>query len=175
VLFIAACGALLSFSEAAAHTDLVSTTPAAGAVLDAAPASVVLTFNEDLLVASAEASILDNSGGLITTVEAAVAGSIVTIPWPAGLDAGAYEVAYRVASGDGHPVTGTVPFSYTGPTNPVSTFAAAPTAALTPAPVPSGAPTPEPTRTAPSLFIIGGLLVAAALVGGIIIVRRGRQ
>ena len=108
-------------------------------------------------------------------VEAAVAGSIVTIPWPAGLDAGAYEVAYRVASGDGHPVTGTVPFSYTGPTNPASTFAATPTAALTPAPVPSGAPTPEPTRTAPNLFIIGGLLVAAALVGGIVIVRRGRQ
>ena len=87
MLFIAACGVLLPVSEASAHTDLVSTVPAAGAVLDTAPANVVLTFNEDLLAASAEASILDASGRLISTTEATVAGSIVTIPWPADLGA----------------------------------------------------------------------------------------
>lgn len=182
MLLIAACTALLPATEAAAHTDLVATVPAAGAVLDAAPVSVVLTFNEDLLAASAEASILDASGDLISTSEASVAGGIVTIPWPAGLDPGAYEVAYRVASGDGHPVTGTIPFSYTAPTNPVSPSAGAPEPAAepssTPAPEPtaepSGTPAPEPAGAAPNLFVIGALLVAAAIVGAFVVVRRSR-
>ena len=186
-LFIAACGLLMPISEASAHTELVSTVPSSGAVLDAAPVAVVLTFNEDLLAASAEASILDGSGDLVATSDATVDGSVVTVPWPAGLDAGAYEVAYRVASGDGHPVTGTVPFSYTGPTVPASPsarvtepaatspteLAAAPTVA--PAAEPSPAPASMPGGTAPNPFIIGALLVAAALIGGFIVVRRGRQ
>ncbi len=179
MLFIAACGVLLPVSEASAHTDLVSTVPTAGAVLDTAPANVVLTFNEDLLAASAEASILDASGGLISTTEATVAGSVVTIPWPASLGAGAYEVAYRVASGDGHPVTGTVPFSYTGPTEVASQSArvVAPAASPLgePAAGPSSEPTPEPAGTALNLLITGALLVAAVLVGGFVLIRRGRQ
>ena len=171
MLFIAACGVLLPVSEASAHTDLVSTVPAAGAVLDTAPANVVLTFNEDLLAASAEASILDASGGLISTIEATVSGSIVTIPWPAGLGAGAYEVAYRVASGDGHPVTGTVPFSYTGPATTANPSVGAPD----PTPAPPSARAPEPSGFVPNPFIVGALLVAAALIGGFVLVRRRRQ
>lgn len=179
MLFIAACGALLPVTEAAAHTDLVSTVPAAGAVLDAAPASVVLTFNEDLLAASAEASILDASGDLVATSEAMVTGSVVTVPWPAGLDAGAYEVAYRVASGDGHPVTGTVPFGYTAPTVATTPSTPAPEPVATPSGEPAAEPSPAPATEqaadAPNLFIIGALLVAAAIVGGVFVVRRGRS
>jgi len=149
----------------------VSTVPTAGAVLDTSPANVVLTFNEDLLEASAEASILDASGGLISTSESTIAGSVVTIPWPASLGAGAYEVAYRVASGDGHPVTGTVPFSYTGLANAASPSAGA----SDPAPAPSSPRAPEPSGFVPNPFIVGALLLAAALIGGFVLVRRGRQ
>ena len=98
-------------TAATAHTEVVSTLPSAGAVLNAAPNSVAITFNEALLAASVEASILDSVGALITSVTPEVDGTVVTIPWPAGLAAGGYEVAYRVASGDGHPVTGSVAFS----------------------------------------------------------------
>ena len=173
MLFIAACAVILPASGASAHTDLVSTVPATGAVLSSAPDAVILTFDEDLLAAAAEASILDSSGGLVREATATVSGAVATIAWPTDLGSGAYQVAYRVASGDGHPITGSLQFSYTvasgaaGQTAQSPEPAAAPTATATSAPVPGGA--------MPNLFVIGALLVAVAIAGAIVVVRRGRK
>ena len=51
----------------------------------------------------------------------------MSVPWPADIDAGTYQVAYRVVSADGHPVTGAITFTITGGAPPTPT--AAPTAA----------------------------------------------
>ena len=174
VLLAVALGMLMPVSSALAHTDVVSTVPDAGAVLDAAPGSVTFTFNEELLAASVEASILDSAGALISSVTPAVDGTVVTIPWPEGLPAGGYEVAYRVASGDGHPVTGSVEFSY------ASESGVAPPVGATPF-----APAPDPAESTPAAADAGGmaispffvviLLVVAAVVGGVMAVRRSRR
>jgi methionine-rich copper-binding protein CopC len=186
VLLAVALGMLMPVSSALAHTDVVSTVPDAGAVLDAAPGSVTFTFNEELLAASVEASILDSAGALISSVTPEVDGTVVTIPWPEGLPAGGYEVAYRVASGDGHPVTGSVEFRYASgsavPSEPgmPSESALAPPVGATPF-----APAPDPAESTPAAADAGGmainpffvviLLVVAAVVGGVIAVRRSRR
>ena len=186
VLLAVAVGMLTPVSSALAHTDVVSTVPDAGAVLDTAPGSVTFTFNEELLTASVEASILDSAGALISSVTPEVDGTVVTIPWPEGLPAGGYEVAYRVASGDGHPVTGSVEFSYAAgsaePSEPgtPSESGVAPPVGATPF-----APAPDPAASTPAAADAGGmainpffvviLLVVAAVVGGVIAVRRSRR
>ena len=189
VLLAVALGMLMPVSSALAHTDVVSTVPDAGAVLDTAPGSVTFTFNEELLAASVEASILDSAGALISSVTPEVDGTVVTIPWPEGLPAGGYEVAYRVASGDGHPVTGSVEFSYaagsaepSAPSEPgiPSESGVAPPVGATPF-----APAPDPAASTPAAADAGGmainpffvviLLVVAAVVGGVIAVRRSRR
>jgi len=169
VLAIAA-GVVMPATAATAHTEVVSTLPSAGAVLDAAPTSVAITFNEALLAASVEASILDSSGALITSVTPEVDGTVVTIPCPAGLAAGGYEVAYRVASGDGHPVTGSVAFSVT------TESALAPPSGATPF-----APDPAPLEPAAAAggvsiypFVLVFLLIAA-IAGVAVALRRGRR
>ena len=172
VVLAIAAGVVVPATAATAHTDVVSTLPSAGAVLDSAPTSVAITFNEDLLEASVEAAILDSSGALITSVMPEVDGTVVTIPWPSGLSAGTYEVAYRVASGDGHPVTGSLAFSVTtelalAPPVGATPFAPDP-ATLTPAAAEAGGVSVYP-------FALVFLLVVAAIAGGTVALRRGRR
>jgi methionine-rich copper-binding protein CopC len=99
-------------SSAFAHTDLIEAVPADGSELEVAPSSVIFTFNEELLEATVRVSITDESGAVVAKDVAESAGSVVTVPWPADLPVGAYSVSYRVVSGDGHPVTGEISFSY---------------------------------------------------------------
>jgi methionine-rich copper-binding protein CopC len=99
-------------SPAFAHTDLIEAVPADGSELEVAPNSVIFTFNEELLEATVRVSITDESGAVVAKDVAESAGSVVTVPWPADLPVGAYSVSYRVVSGDGHPVTGEISFSY---------------------------------------------------------------
>lgn len=108
-------GAVVIATPAHAHTDLVTTTPANGDVLDGAPTAVTLTFNEELLEAAVRVSITDESGAVVAKDIAESAGSDVIVPWPADLAAGTYVVSYRVVSGDGHPVSGDLTFTYGPP------------------------------------------------------------
>lgn len=177
-------GVLVPAGVAAAHTEVVSTRPAAGAILDEAPESVIITFNEELLAASVEASIIGSDGALVTAATPAVDGTVVTIPWPQDQPPGAYEVAYRVASGDGHPVTGSIAFSFAAGSSAASPSASpseqAPSSppAGSSSPVPSPAAASEPGQSggfAVNPFFIGVLLVIAAIVGGVLAVRRRRR
>lgn len=99
---------------AQAHTDLVGTTPADGAVVSEAPDSIVLQFNEVPLESLVDVVITDAAGAVVAMDAAEGSGTEVSVPWPASLSSGDYTVAYRVVSADGHPVTGTFSFSYTG-------------------------------------------------------------
>lgn len=123
-----------------AHTELDSSSPAANAQVGTAPTSVSLTFSEDIAAADATVSVAGPGGTDYAAGPATGDGDTLTVPLrPLGA-AGAYTVTYRVVSDDGHPVSGTVPFTLTSP-GPGA-------AATTPAPA-SGAPTAAAPETAP--------------------------
>ena len=105
---------LVSAPTASAHTALVSTTPADGETVTTAPTSIVLQFNEEPLEAMVDVVITDSSGDLVSMDAAEASGTDVLIPWPPSLGPGDYAVAYRVVSADGHPITGTFSFNFTG-------------------------------------------------------------
>ena len=137
-------------APASAHTQLVGVDPGEGDTVAAADV-VTLTFSEELLDLGTEASVTDASGA---TTPAAVDLSVptkvaITIPEVAP---GAFTLAWRVVSADGHPVEGTVAF--TAPDAPVIDTPVSPTASSTPdadgatPDADAASPTPEPTMYA---------------------------
>jgi hypothetical protein len=124
--------AVLLAPAAYAHNSLASSTPANGAVLNTAPATVTLKFLAKLTQQGTTATIADPAGdpagGAVQ-----VNGATVTVPLHPTV-AGQYTVNYKVASADGHTVQGKVAFTLT--------------AAAVPAPAPS--PSPSPTEAAPT-------------------------
>ena len=122
-----------------AHADLQVSTPADGESLDIAPEEIRLTFSEELFEELVEISILDAAGDLYSRIEVEQTpppGTDVIFPWPTQAPPGDYSIAYRVVSADGHPVTGTISFSY---------------AATAVEPSPSDtAPQPTPSDSTPS-------------------------
>ena len=124
---------------ASAHADLQVSTPEDGESLEIAPEEIRLTFSEELFEELVEISILDAAGDLYSTIEVEQTpppGTDVIFPWPTKAPPGAYSIAYRVVSADGHPVTGTISFSY---------------AATAVEPSPSDtAPQPTPSDSTPS-------------------------
>ena len=105
---------VLGAPTAWAHADLVETSPAQGEVISEAPASIVLRFNEEPLEAMVDVVITDATGEVVAMDAAEASGTEVVMPWPGAIGTGDYTVAYRVVSADGHPITGTFGFTYTG-------------------------------------------------------------
>ncbi|MGW3966138.1 copper resistance CopC family protein [Amycolatopsis sp. NPDC005003] len=110
-LAAAGCTVLLGAPAAAAHSVLVSSSPASGASVAAGPAEAVLEFNEPVENRFTELAVLGPDGtshweaGPASVVDARVFAPL----HPLG-PAGTYTIRYRVTSADGHPVSGTVPF-----------------------------------------------------------------
>lgn len=88
-----------------AHSALVSASPAAGETVTALPTKVVLTFNEDVAPGLAVIRVTDGEGLAVATGEAVVSGTSVTQKLVANLHAGSYQVAFKVTSADGHPIS----------------------------------------------------------------------
>jgi len=100
---------------AAAHAYIVATTPAAGAVVDNAPATVTVQFDEPVTLPDGPAlEVLDAVGRRVDKHDAAVdpddATAVVAHLLP--LRRGAYSVRWRVVSADTHVVHGTFTFGY---------------------------------------------------------------
>ncbi|MFD5244623.1 copper resistance protein CopC [Amycolatopsis sp. NPDC058340] len=110
VLFMA----LACAQPAMAHSVLVSSDPAKEASLDSAPAVVTLVFNEPLDRGFTELAVLGPDGtSHWEGGPPVVTGEKLSAPLrPLGA-AGVYTVKYRVVSADGHPVSGSVPFTLT--------------------------------------------------------------
>lgn len=101
-----------------AHAGLVSTDPAEGSKLDAAPTEVTLTFNEAVR-APAFIVVTAPDGKQQELDEPVIDGEVVTQALDPGTEAaihpgGAWTIAYRVVSDDGHTVQGHVRFRVTG-------------------------------------------------------------
>lgn len=171
---------------AAAHDDLVGSTPTAGETLATPPTSVTLSFSADVLTIGALVSVVDASG-TDWAGEPAIEMTDVITPLKDGMPAGAYEIRWRVVSSDGHPISGLVPFTVeaSAVTEVVPSPTPEVTAAATSEPEPEASAAPVADDAQDSLWespiartiaIAGaGAVVALALFFGISFIRRRRQ
>ena len=111
--------ALAPATPAQAHAELVSASPAQGAALATAPAAVTLRFTEKLnpgfttIVVSAARQRIPASPPAVHDADG-------TVTLDGSLPSGAYTVAYRVVSSDGHTVKGSYTFTVADPARPAT-------------------------------------------------------
>lgn len=149
VALLSVAALLMGAGATAAHSSLVSSSPAEGETLTTAPAQVELVFDQTINSSFLTVAITDESGKRFDDNSPAVDEERVRVKTTAAMTPGRYTVAYRVISADGHPITGSYSFTLLGS----STTTAAPTS--TPAPTATAAPqVPADDNGAPvSLFI----------------------
>lgn len=139
---------LLSFglvaAPASAHDALVASTPADGETLTTAPTELNLSYNAEIAQIGADVVVTDPAG-MVVSQPLTVAGTDVVVPLAADLAPGAYAVAWRVTSSDGHPIDGTLAFTLDVPT--VASPTAEPTSAE-PSTTESSATEPSASETA---------------------------
>ena len=179
---------------AQAHARFLASDPANGAKLTAAPASIKLTFNEDVLPGSAKLRV-DGPAGAAAVGAIVIRTTTVAAAMPPDLGSGTYTVTWRVTSADGHPISGAFRYTLTlpatattassasptptspTPTSPSSTDASAATsaAASTPA-APSASPSLDTTPVTPvasttdsgaTPLVVGALAVTLLVAGGL--------
>lgn len=101
-------------ATASAHAELVSASPANGAMLAGPPDAVELVFSEtvgrpaELVVLGPDGSEIE--GGELEVVDATMRRAYD----PAEFDPGSYTVSYQVTSADGHPISGSLSFMVHG-------------------------------------------------------------
>ncbi|MCW2837006.1 MAG: hypothetical protein JWQ15_1120 [Marmoricola sp.] len=109
-MVLAAVFGLGLVTPASAHAELVRSTPANGARLEAPPPEVRLRFTESVNLIEGGMRLVGPGGATVTTAAPVSAGRTVTWPMPADLPPGSYVVTWRVISSDGHPVSGAFSF-----------------------------------------------------------------
>ena len=142
-------GVVTMASPALAHDALIASNPADGAALSEAPAQLVLTYNAEIASIGAEVAITAPDGASALGGDLTIAGTEVTVPLAPDLANGAYAIAWRVTSSDGHPISGELAFTLDAPvaeTNDPATTEPATTEAAT-----SDSPTPAPSTTTPAM------------------------
>ena len=126
VVAVAISSALIAISAwpAAGHAQLVASTPADRATIAKAPTRVLLEFSGRLIADTASVTATGPQGqqALATTGSS----TTVTARWPAAWSEGDFKVAYRVASSDGHIMTGAIRFTVTPKRTDNPSAAAAP-------------------------------------------------
>ena len=105
--------ALAPTTPASAHSGLVSSVPAQDAQLAASPPAVELVFDEPVSTKFSRVEVTGPDGRTWSTGEPDVSGATVTQDLAELGPAGTYQIAYRVVSADGHPVSGTRRFQLT--------------------------------------------------------------
>jgi methionine-rich copper-binding protein CopC len=187
-----ALGLLLATGAAAApasaHDELVASTPAADDALDPAPTEVTLTFSDNVLEVGIEVSVTDSAGTQYVADAPVVDGPTVTVGLDSGMPGGSYQADWRVVSSDGHPISGTIPFTVTtpvpadAPTTTPTPDAEEPPVVATPSDESSESATPsddasaEAGPTGGQIALIAGIVLAVLVViaAVLIIVARRR-
>ena len=160
-------------ASVAAHALLLSSDPAANAVVPTAPSSVSLTFTEPPDVHLSSVRVLDASGAGHTSGPAVTgSGGAATLTVPVGpLPDGVYTVAWRtVSSADGHATAGSFAFS-------VGTAAVPPASGGSGASDASGISTVSPASVLARAVVYLGLVVllGSLLTGEMVLGERARQ
>jgi len=167
------CGLALLFAvgTASAHSRLESSNPANGASLATSPATVSLTFNEQMQQGFATLTVIGPGNTAWQSGDTQVSGDTVSVAVKPLGPAGTYQIGYRVVSDDGHPVSGSVSFTLTTPGPGVaSATPAAPSTSTAAAAAPStSAPVAAPAVPADD----GGSPVWPWIVGAVVLVAGG--
>lgn len=96
---------------AVAHDMLIDSSPADGAVVIESLETVTLTFNNPPMEVGSVLVVEDVDGATVVEAEGVVEGTEVRLDLDEPLPNGDYTVAWRVASSDGHPIEGRIPFT----------------------------------------------------------------
>jgi copper transport protein len=124
VLAVAGWLLIADAPAAFAHAALEHSSPASGAVLQRAPATVLLTFGENVGVTSGEIEVFDDRLRRVDHHDAGHltgAGDTVGVRLDSGLHRGTYTVTWRVVSADSHPISGGYTFAVGAPSTVVGT------------------------------------------------------
>jgi methionine-rich copper-binding protein CopC len=109
ILLTLAAGVGLA-GPAAAHNVLTSSDPTDGSTLQAAPTTVRLTFDQPVQDFEPVVTVIGPDGNRYESGTPVVDSTVVTAGVNALPVAGAYSIAYRIVSADGHPVEGEIKF-----------------------------------------------------------------
>ena len=156
---------------AAAHSELESANPADGAVLDASPPEIVLTFSETLDPQKSSISLRDASGAEVAGARVDPDDDTVMRLTPPTLAPGAYEIRWTSVAEDGDLLRGTVHFEVAAAevtSSPTAEPSESPSAVATASAGPTTAPSPSPSaaggQTASSSDVILPILAAIVLI-----------
>lgn len=154
---------VIGVAPAAAHDQLVSSSPAKNEHLAVAPSEVTLTFSDDVLVfegMGAVVRISDTEGGTWQKGDAITTGTVVTSAVDPAMPDGAFTLAWQVVSADGHAISGVIPFTVGDVVAAPVATSSSPSTSVATADAPS-VPFSPVLRTV--LIGVGGALVALAL------------
>ncbi|UWF77454.1 MULTISPECIES: copper resistance CopC family protein [Microbacterium] len=182
-LAVATVAVLAVAGPASAHDELVSSDPADGQQLTAAPEQLVLTYSNSLLALEGENSgtavvVTDEAGREWADGAPVVQAETVTVPLRQGMADGAYRVAWQVVSSDGHPISGEFGFTVASATPETAAPAETTEPAETAAPDESAEPEEAPAADAvPAALLwgLGALVLVAAAVTAVLRLRRRRS
>jgi copper transport protein len=100
--------------HSSAHAYIVNSNPAIGQTLKQSPSEVQILFSESIEPTFAYLKVTNESGIYVNDGVARIDPenqSILVVRLKSALPDGTYSATYRVISGDGHPVSGTIPFA----------------------------------------------------------------
>jgi len=183
-ILLAGLGLFAPISSASAHTDLISTSPAADSDVNASQESISLTFAEPPLVDGAAIVVMNSSGDILDSPAPALEGASLSIPWPADLTPGKVTIQWRATADDGHVLSGEFVFNYTAaaeggmapspaasavPTDPMMTALATPEAVAMPLAIDDA-----PAESGSNLIVIIAIVSLVGLVVAGIFMRRSK-
>lgn len=183
-ILLAGLGLFAPISSASAHTDLISTSPAADSDVNASQESISLTFAEPPLVDGAAIVVMNSSGDILDSPAPALEGASLSIPWPADLTPGKVTIQWRATADDGHVLSGEFVFNYTAaaeggmapspaasavPTDPMMTALATPEAIAMPLAIDDA-----PAESGSNLIVIIAIVSLVGLVVAGIFMRRSK-
>ncbi len=159
LVLLVAVLSVLPTAGAWAHSALISSNPSSGSAITALPGEIELRFNERLSDI-APALIVRHADQTVAILQPRIDGTSMRADAPGEqLPDGSYQLVWRVVSGDGHPVNGTIPFRIGGDDEPAT---GAPATAQ-----PQTTPTSS-TSTVPAI----GLGIALVVLLAVLLVRR---
>lgn len=145
-LVAAAFAVFTAASPALAHNSLTKAVPDKNATVTKSPAAIELSFLQTVDAKFLTIVVTDAQKQKVPVGAAEADGKKATLPITGELADGAYTVAYRVVSEDGHPVQGSYEFTVDAPQD----AAPAPSATVSASPSLSAEPAPAVTSAAPS-------------------------
>ncbi|MFD9739136.1 copper resistance protein CopC [Umezawaea sp. NPDC059074] len=161
-------------TPAFAHAELLSSDPAAGASLPAAPKQIQLTFSEAVGLPADPITVTGPDGSTWKVGTVSAAGAVITAPVVATGPAGEYVLDYKVISDDGDEIGDKVRFTLATLATPAApTTSAAPTTTTTTSAAPTTTSAAAPAAADKPADDGGGVPVWVWIVGAVVLVGAG--